>query len=44
MATWLRTDLAGYARDILGQGRLGERRYSMATMCPSKLEGHWRAT
>ncbi len=40
MATWLRTDLAGYARDILGQGRLGKIGLFDGGYVLSKLEEH----
>lgn len=40
MAAWLRTDLAGYARDILGQSRLGKVGLFDGDYVSSKLEEH----
>ncbi len=40
MAAWLRTDLAGYARDLLGQDRLGKIGLFNAGYISSKLEEH----
>ncbi|MGH8613053.1 MAG: asparagine synthase (glutamine-hydrolyzing), partial [Gammaproteobacteria bacterium] len=40
MAAWLRTDLTGYARDILGQGRLGKIGLFNTSYVSSKLEEH----
>ena len=40
MAAWLRTDLAGYARDILGQGHLGKVGLFNGGYISAKLEEH----
>lgn len=40
MAAWLRTELAGYARDILGQGRLGKVGLFDGGYVSGKLEEH----
>ena len=41
MAAWLRTDLADYARDILGQTRLGANGLFDNSYVSAKLEEHW---
>ena len=40
MGAWLRTDLAGYARDILGTGRLGKTGLFDMEYVSAKLEEH----
>jgi asparagine synthase (glutamine-hydrolysing) len=40
MAAWLRTDLADYARDILGKGRLGKSELFDSDYVAIKLEEH----
>jgi asparagine synthase (glutamine-hydrolysing) len=40
MAAWLRTDLADYARDILGQGRLGDGGVFNSDFVSVKLKEH----
>jgi len=40
MAAWLRTDLADYARDILGESRLNEAGLFNGSYVAAKLEEH----
>ena len=40
MAAWLRTDLVGYARTVLGEGRLGKSGFFDSGYVATKLEEH----